>query len=228
MRAAGWLILLILLIGCSGTTMKDKGSAKSDTFFALGDSYTIGEAVANSERWPTVLANRLREQGINISEPLILAKTGWTTDELQNALDASKQTGLFPMVTLMIGVNDQYRRRKPEEFGPHFMKLLDRAISLAEGKPDHVLVISIPDYGYMPHKFGPQNISQTIDQFNEIIRKEASQRGSVFIDVTSLSRDAKTRPELRAADGLHFSAIMHQQWADLIYPHAAKILGPAN
>lgn len=227
MRAFGWLVFLSLLIGCSGTTMKDK-APKSNTFFALGDSYTIGEAVAESERWPTVLAKKLGQNGIKISAPVILAKTGWTTDELQGALDASKQTGPFPMVTLMIGVNDQYRKRKPEEFRPHFTKLLDRAIELAEGKAAHVLVISIPDYGYMPHKFGPQNIAQTIDQFNDVVRSEAVQRGCVFIDVTPLSREAKARPELRAADGLHFSAIMHSQWAELIYPHAAKILGQRN
>jgi lysophospholipase L1-like esterase len=227
MRTLGWLVFPMLLIGCSGTTMKDKGS-KSDTFFALGDSYTIGEAVAESERWPTVLAKKLRQNGIKISEPLILAKTGWTTDELQSALDASKQTGSFPMVTLMIGVNDQYRRCKPEEFRPHFTKLLDHAISLADAKADHVLVISIPDYGYTPHKFGPQNISETIDQFNDIVRKEANTRGCAFIDVTPLSREAKARPELRAADGLHFSALMHSQWVDVIYPHAAKILGQSN
>jgi lysophospholipase L1-like esterase len=189
-------------------------------FLALGDSYTIGESVEAAGRWPAQLVQRLRQRKVPIGDPEIIARTGWTTDELSLAIDAANPKGPYDLVTLLIGVNDQYRGGQAEDYRPRFRDLLRRAIGFAGGTPGRVVVVSIPDYGVMPFAAGrdPGAIASAIDRFNAVSREEAGRAGAHFVDVTPESRRASAHPELIAADHLHPSAAMYALWVDHIEP----------
>lgn len=195
-------------------------------YLALGDSYTIGESVAPDERWPNQLARLLRAQRINMAEPEMIAKTGWTTDELNAAIDAVNPQGSYALVTLLIGVNNQYRGRDPEQYRREFAALLQRALGFAGGDPLRVVVVSIPDWGVTPFATSRDRakIAAEIDLFNRINREESRKSGARYVDVTPISRAATYDPALVAADGLHPSGKMYEQWAALIMPHAQAAL----
>lgn len=195
-------------------------------FLALGDSYTIGEAVQEAERWPVRLAVMLRAQGVSIGDPSIIARTGWTTDELSTAIDASEMQGPYDLVTLLIGVNNQYRGRSTDEYRQQFRALLERAIGFASGRASHVIVLSIPDWGVTPFADGRdrKQIAVEIDAFNAISRVEATRVGARYVDVTPQSRRAADAPELIAGDGLHPSGAMYAEWAALTLPVAVEAL----
>ncbi len=196
-------------------------------FLALGDSYTIGESVSDDSRWPNQLVRVLRERGANLADPEIIAKTGWTTDELNAAIDAANPRGPYDLVTLLIGVNNQFRGRDEEEYRRQFIVLLQRAIGFACGDLKRVIVVSIPDWGVTPFASNRDRaaIARAIDQFNAINRDEAGRAGVRYVDITPISR---ARPDLVAADGLHPSAEMYQEWVRLIAPEAARILVPSH
>jgi lysophospholipase L1-like esterase len=193
---------------------------------SLGDSYTIGESVSSDDRWPVVLVSLLRARGTEISDPQIIARTGWTTRDLGAAIDDARPRGPFDLVTLLIGVNDQYRGRSPEEYRPQFRLVLSRAMTQAGKRPESVVVISIPDWGVTPHAQGRdrRKIAAEIDAFNAVNRDEALAAGTHYADITALSRLAATNRDLVAADGLHPSAAMYVQWAHAILPLAAQVL----
>jgi len=195
-------------------------------FLALGDSYTIGESVAAEERWPAQLAALLNAAGVEVSAPLIIAATGWTTDELAAGIDAADVRGPFDLVSLLIGVNNQYRGRDPEQYRAEFAGLLTRAIAFAGGEPSAVIVLSIPDWGVTPFANGRERaqIAAAIDAFNAINREAAEAAGARYVDVTPISRRAATDPALIAADGLHPSGAMYAEWARLALPLAREIL----
>lgn len=195
-------------------------------YLALGDSYTIGESVVEAERWPVQLVASLREQGIAIDDPIILARTGWTTDELDAAIDHAQPQGPFDLVTLLIGVNNQYRGRAAEEYREQFVALLKRAIGFAGDTADHVIVLSIPDWSMTPFAADRDQakIVREIDQFNAINREEANRLGVHYVDVTPISRQAEKDASLIASDGLHPSGSMYAEWAELARPCASKIL----
>lgn len=196
-------------------------------FLALGDSYTIGEGVLDSERWPVQLAARLREKGIAMEPPAIVARTGWTTDELMAGIDGAPPEGTFELVSLLIGVNNQYRGRDLEEYGGQFVALLERAVALARGEASRVLVLSIPDWGVTPFAAGHDAaaIAAAIDAFNAINREETERAGARYVDVTPISRAAAGDPALLADDGLHPSGRMYAAWAALALPAACEALG---
>ena len=187
-------------------------------FLALGDSYTIGQAVRISERWPVLFTKSLNEKGYPINPSEIIAKTGWTTDELISALKKIEVKNDFDLVTLLIGVNNQFRGRDSEEFRVQFIELLDMSIEYAQGKPANVIAISIPDWSVVPFAKdrNKRKISREISKFNTIIKEEALKRKVSFVDVTELSRKAKTDFTYIAGDDLHFSGSMHQLWVDEI------------
>lgn len=195
-------------------------------FLALGDSYTIGEGVRVAERWPVQLVGRLREGGIDVGNPQILARTGWTTDELAAAMDATAFAPSYALVTLMIGVNDHYRGRQPGEYRSGFRVLLQRAIALAGGA-DRVVVVSIPDWGVTPFARNearePALVAAQIDAFNAAAHAEAHALGAHWVDVTTISRASGTRDRL-VADGLHPSDAQYTQWVDAILPVARAAL----
>jgi lysophospholipase L1-like esterase len=198
-----------------------------NTFLALGDSYTIGEGVAPDERWPLQLVARLRAEGIGIGEPRIVATTGWTTDELSAAMETADFTPPYALVTLLIGVNNQYRGRGVDEYRAQFRDLLQRAIQLAGGIAAHVIVASIPDWGVTPFAAREGRdaaaVAREIDAFNAIASAEAAGAGAARIDVTSISRAPESREEL-VGDGLHPSGAQYARWVEAVLPVARVIL----
>lgn len=196
-------------------------------FLALGDSYTIGEGVPREGGWPAQLAALLREAGVAIDAPEILAATGWTTDELAAALNNARLAPPYGLVTLLIGVNNQYRGGGADDYREGFRTLLGRAIALAGGVAGRVVVVSIPDWGVTPFAQASGRdsgrIAREIDAFNERARQAALRAGAAFVDVTALSRAADAA-SLLVADGLHPAAAQYARWAQAILPCARRAL----
>ena len=195
-------------------------------FLALGDSYTIGEGVPEEGRWPVQLAARLREHGIDVEAPRIVATTGWTTDELSAAMDAAALHPRYGLVTLLIGVNNQYRGRSSTEYREQFLALLQRAAGLA-GDARRVVVVSIPDWGVTAFAEGRDRaaIARDIDAFNAIARDETLRMHARWVDVTPASREAAAHPGMLVGDGLHPSAAQYAIWTNAILPEAKVALG---
>lgn len=187
-------------------------------FLALGDSYTIGESVNESERWPVILASKLRGIGVDVGDPEIIAKTGWTTDELKVAIEKADIQRTYDLVSLSIGVNNQYRGRNPEEFRSEYAELLDLAISFAGNNPENVIVISIPHWGLTPFAKGRDRdkIEAEIEIYNKAKKEETIKKGVGFIDISEISRKAAKDKSYTAKDGLHYSGKMHGLWVDEI------------
>ena len=194
-------------------------------FLALGDSYTIGEGVAAEERWPAQLVARLRERGVEVAESTIIATTGWTTDELEAGIEAAAPEGTYDLVSLLIGVNNQYRGRPVEEYREQFAALLRRAIAFAGGEARRVVVVSIPDWSLSPFAAdrGATQIAREIDTFNAAAREIASAAGARWADVTPASRESADA-ERFAGDGLHPSGAQYRRWTEVILPEAAAAL----
>lgn len=187
------------------------------TYLALGDSYTIGEAVEQKLSFPYQLVSELATQNVFVTTPKIIAKTGWTTDELQSAIKVENVTQKFDIVTLLIGVNNQYRGNSRITYRKEFAALLQTAISYANGNKKHVFVVSIPDWGITP--FGKScgkdiaKISAEIDAFNAIAKEETLAMNVSYTDITPGSRNAAADLSLVATDGLHPSGKMYASWA---------------
>ena len=189
-------------------------------FLALGDSYTNGEGVAEEERWPNQLVTLLGHQDIHLTDVQIVAQTAWTADELADAIDQAKPRGPFDVVTLMVGVNDQYRSRPVASFAPEFEQLLARAVRLAGRRPSRVIAISIPDWGATPFAEGRDRarIAREIEAYNERARELAARASVIWVDVTTATRAMQFDPALVTADGLHPSGAMYARWAALLAP----------
>jgi lysophospholipase L1-like esterase len=199
-------------------------------FLALGDSYTIGEGVTDAERWPNHLARMLRARGFEIDDPHIIARTAWTTDELQDAIDAEKPRGPFDLVTLLIGVNDQYRSRPVKSFEPEFRALVKRAVGFAGGKPRRVIGVSIPDWGATPFAKGRDGalIAGEIGAYNDRAAELVKNAGGAWVDVTELSRAMLVDSTLVAVDGLHPTGAMYERWASAVLPAAEHALSASS
>ena len=197
-------------------------------FLALGDSYTIGESVDPAFRWPVLLADALRAEGVDIAVPEILAETGWTTDELDTAIDVANVKGPFDLVSLLIGVNDQYRKRTVDAYRPAFRSLLHRAVEFAGNDAGRVLVLSIPDWGVTPFATDDERpaeqIGAEIDAYNAVARDEAGAAGAAFVDITPLFRTRPLDVTLLADDGLHPSGRVYAAWAERALPVALGIV----
>jgi lysophospholipase L1-like esterase len=184
-------------------------------YLALGDSYTIGESVPLYKSFPYQVVHHLRKKEFNFNAPEIIAKTGWTTDELQDAINGSTLLSKYDFVTLLIGVNNQYRGRDAIEYKQQYEEILKKAIELANGKKDHVIIISIPDYSFTAHaqSMDTEKISREIEVFNSINKALSIQYKVQYVDVIAGSKDAKTNLSLIAADGLHPSEKQYAKWA---------------
>ncbi len=195
-------------------------------FLALGDSYTIGEGVAPADTWPAQLAARLRAEGYPLEDPVIIATTGWTTGELAEAIERLRPPGTFELVSLLIGVNNQYRGLSLDEYRAGFAGLLDQAIAFAGANPRRVLVISIPDWGATPFAEGRDRaaVAAAIDQFNLANAAAAHERGTHYVDVTAVSRRVASDPARMAGDGLHPSGQQYRLWTELMMPAAREAL----
>lgn len=209
------------------TTTIIPNSGSKITYLALGDSYTIGESVKQAESFPYQLQNLLKDKNLDVSTPKIIATTGWTTDELQSAIKAENLNQTFSFVTLLIGVNNQYRGYPISTYKKEFSELLQKAIAFANGDKTKVFVVSIPDWGATP--FGknsgknPQTIASEIDAFNAANQEITLAAGVSYTNITPASRNATTDPTLIASDGLHPSGKMYSEWANALLPKVSLI-----
>jgi lysophospholipase L1-like esterase len=194
-------------------------------YLALGDSYTIGESVPEGDRWPNQLAMLLQADGIQ-TEVMIIARTGWTTDELWEGIQAREIRPPYDLVSLLIGVNNQYRGYDLNEYREQFVFLLNQSIEYASGEPRRVIVLSIPDWGVTPYASGrdSKKIAAEIDEFNHVNQEETEKAGAHYVDVTPVSREAVSDEALIASDGLHPSGKMYSSWAEKVLPITREIL----
>lgn len=219
------LLALTLTLGCTASTT---APATGDlSFLALGDSYTIGESVAPEERWVSHLARLLRERGLDVADPRVVARTGWTTTELATAMDGEVFDPPYDLVTLLVGVNDQYRGGDAPEYRPRFRSLLDESIELAGGEPSRVVVLSIPDWGKTPFAEGRDRaeIRRQLDAFNAVAREETTSAGARWVDITPIADRVTAEPGLIASDGLHPSGEQYRLWAEAAVDAAEQALG---
>ena len=208
------LTLLILMSFSTQAQLRIKDKVK---FLALGDSYTIGESVSEKERWPVQLIDSLRKRGIDCEDPKIIATTGWRTDQLKEAIKSASLSNEYTLVSLLIGVNNQYQGKSPETYKPEFEELLKTAIELAGGNKLHVFVVSIPDYGFTPFgKAKKAAITKAIDVYNMVNRAITEKAGVTYITITDISRKSLEQPDLVAEDGLHPSGKMYTAWVQRI------------
>ena len=198
------------------------------SYLALGDSYTIGKSVARDESFPYQLATTLNLAGIKMSSPEIIATTGWTTDDLIKAIEEKKLQERYDLVTLLIGVNNQYRGYSAEVYRQEFKELLKTAIKYSGGNKSHVYVMSIPDWGVTPFAKKSnrdlKKISSQIDLFNAINKEETLREGIQYVDITPASRKADSDISLIAEDGLHPSGKMYGEWVENMSSEVLKAL----
>jgi lysophospholipase L1-like esterase len=214
------IILLIMMLSCSSTDNQNSitpdnmnNNTTNRTFLALGDSYTIGESVDEKDRWSMQLIDLLKTN-FNITKHDIVARTGWTTAELISAIEARKLTDQYDMVSLLIGVNNQYRGQSLDTYRVEFRQLLNTSIKFAKNDAKRVFVLSIPDWGKSPFAKGQdtQKIASEIDAFNNVAKAECKNANIVFTDITEITRK-NTDTSMFASDGLHYSGKMHRLWA---------------
>ena len=230
------IITGILLNSCHDTVTTDEkiietgnNMIENDSeikYLALGDSYTIGESVDPSLRWPVQLVDRLRKDSVNIADAEIIAQTGWTTDELMQGIESAETGNDYDLVSLLIGVNNQYRGRDIYNFREELGGLINVAIRKADSVAENVIVLSIPDWGVMPFASGRDRnkIAEEIDAFNNVVKEECNYAGIKFFDITEISRRAAYDQSLIAGDGLHPSGKMYGLWAEKIYSHVYELL----
>ncbi len=225
------LCFLILMIGCSSPTEALKQEAESInnpdnlSYLALGDSYTIGESVEENMRWPVQLTVALRSREIAINDPKLIAKTGWTTQNLLNAMEANLGNEKYDLVSVLIGVNNQYQNKSIEDYEIDLNTIFTEAIEFSKTGKEGVFVVSIPDYGATP--FGASNaeeIGREIAEFNTVLKKVADEFGLPFYNITPISKMAESDRSLVASDGLHPSGKMYSLWVDLFIDEVFNIL----
>jgi lysophospholipase L1-like esterase len=195
-------------------------------YLALGDSYTIGESVDIAQRYPVQITDSLGKRGYHTESPRIIAVTGWTTSDLKAGIKAANPQGPYDLVSLLIGVNNQYRGQDINIYRKEFGELLDQSILFAGNDTGRVIVLSIPDWGVTPFASGRdrEKIAREIDQYNAINKEITLSKGIVWIDVTGISRLAVNDPALIASDGLHPSGKMYTEWVKLALPEILKML----
>tara|TARA_R110000868_G_scaffold269316_2_gene528701 strand:+ start:1027 stop:1734 length:708 start_codon:yes stop_codon:yes gene_type:complete len=205
-------------------TPSNQTEGRSYSYLALGDSYTIGQSVCESCRFPEQLKKSLSNLNPANSYPLtIIAQTGWTTSNLLSAIDSQMPSSTYDLVTLLIGVNNQYQNRPFSLYEKEFPELVTKAIAFAKGDKAKVIVVSIPDYAYTP--FGQQTgnqgrISTEIDSYNTFAKKYCIDNGIEFTNITDITRDGLTDPNLVAQDGLHPSQLAYSKFVERILPKA--------
>jgi lysophospholipase L1-like esterase len=212
------VLLLTGFLPASGSMQQSlRGRELSDslrkTYLALGDSYTIGESVKPGDRFPAQAVARLKAKGILFNNPEYIAQTGWTTADLQDAIKKEKLKPKYDMVSLLMGVNDQYQGLDTAGYRERVTQLLQNAIRLTGGLANHVFVLSIPDYSVTPFGGGSKKIQEEIDAFNRINKQVAEKYEVNYIDITPISRKAVTDQSYTASDGLHPSARQYAEWA---------------
>ncbi len=238
------LILIFFGIALSSCSKEETVAPKSNTntndttgtvtthtgpyrIMTLGDSYTIGQSVSASDRYPAQLVSKLNSKGYTFNAPKIIAQTGWTTDDLAYFIEISGDSSKYDFVFLLIGVNDQYEGATFSNYKPKFTMLLKTALRYANNKPKNVFVISIPDYAYTPYGQGtsnPSNISSDIDLYNSVNKAVSDSCKVNYINITPISRMGINSPSLVASDGLHPSGQQYALWVDEILKKLTPML----
>jgi lysophospholipase L1-like esterase len=210
--AAIGMILLLIFIGA----MKHPRQKNTYSYLALGDSYTIGEKVKAEENFPNQTVAMLHEKGLDFKKPVIVAKTGWTTDELQEGIRKTNLERHYDFVTLLIGVNNQYRQQLVAGYHEQFEALLKKALRYTRHDPRRVIVLSIPDWGVTPFAEGrnSQEIAVAIDEYNATNKRISDKYHVHYINITPGTRKAANDKELIAEDGLHPSGKEYRVWAE--------------
>jgi lysophospholipase L1-like esterase len=231
------ILSLMVLLACQKDSFKMTKNTSSNlntkpkneiSYLAIGDSYTIGEAVPLEGGFPHQLTTILKDNGLDVGTPYIIAKTGWTTSELQEAIKKANLNEQFTVVTLLIGVNNQYRGESKEKYRKEFKELLQTALGFTNGNKAGVFVVSIPDWGLTPYGLESgrdiPTVSSDINAFNAINKEETLAQGGSYTDITPGSRLVVSDKELVASDGLHPSAKMYHEWAVQLAPALIKVL----
>jgi lysophospholipase L1-like esterase len=227
LRASVFILVLFCLFSCSKKSNSQlivtPPADSTKSFLALGDSYTIGQSVPSADRFPAQTAALLKQQGKSIAEPVYIAQTGWTTINLQNAIASQNPPASYDIVTVLIGVNDQYQRMDTGGYATRFNQILETAIRLARGMKSRVFVLSIPDYSVTPFVAAADKsrVRMEIDWFNAINKRITLNNGISYTDITPSTREAENNPTLIANDNLHPSGLEYKKWAEMI---ATKIL----
>lgn len=222
-------LFVILFMGCSSEDTKlIVDTKKSIQYLALGDSYTIGEGVCWNCNFPSQLKDSLLQTDFFSSVNLkIVAQTGWTTTNLKNAIEAENLNSSYDLVTILIGVNNQYQNRPFSLYETEFPELLQTAITLAKGDKNRVIVVSIPDYAFTP--FGqsssnPSTISNQLDNYNTFAKNHAESLGISFLNITDITREGLNNPNLVASDNLHPSQLAYRKFVERMFPIALEKL----
>ena len=232
------LLVFLTTISCSSEVKKQPITTKPDTneemeqdqdrlkYLALGDSYTIGQSVDIALRYPVQIADSLEKRGYLMEDPRIIAVTGWTTSDLKAGIKAANPQGPYDLVSLLIGVNNEYRGMDINIYRTEFGELIDQSIYFAGNDTGRVIVLSIPDWGVTPFASGrdKEKIAREIDQYNAINKEITLSKGIIWIDVTGISRLADKDATLIAGDGLHPSGKMYTEWVRLAVPEIVKML----
>ncbi len=232
------ILVFLSTLACNREVKEQENPANTDTsenmeqehnslkYLALGDSYTIGESVDSSLRYPVQIADSLEKLGYRVEAPEIIAVTGWTTSNLKAGIEAANPIGPYDLVSLLIGVNNQYRGMEINIYMTEFEELINQSISFAGNNTDRVIVLSIPDWGVTPFATGAdkEKIAREIDQYNAINHEIARSKGIAWIDVTGISRLAEEDNTLIASDGLHPSGMMYTEWVRMAIPEIVKMI----
>lgn len=222
------LLLFTLLVSCSANdTVQTSSSGKTIKYLALGDSYTIGQSVCETCRFPIQLQNELKNYltSKDVFVTNVIAQTGWTTTNLKSAIASQNLTNDYDLVTLLIGVNNQYQNRPFSLYEQEFPELVNIAIDKAKGIKANVIVVSIPDYAYTPFGNGNTTISTQIDAYNAFAENYCIQNNITFVNITDITRQGLAQPNLVASDGLHPSELAYSKFVERIFPKAKVVLG---
>lgn len=227
MKKIACLLLILLSISCSKDHMNNEPSPRNVRYLALGDSYTIGQNVCETCRFPEQLKDSIQKQ-LNPSDLIsvhVIAQTGWTTSNLKSAIAAQNPNTNFDLVTLLIGVNNQYQNQPFNTYEQEFPELVAIAIQKAQGKKENVIVVSIPDYAYTPFGNGNTTISTQIDMYNAFAQNYCATNNITYINITDITRMGLAQPNLVASDGLHPSELAYSKFVERILPEAIEKLG---
>lgn len=228
MKKIAFLILAILTISCSKDTLiTNETPPRNLRYLALGDSYTIGQSVCSTCRFPEQLKDSIKKR-LNSNDVIainLIAQTGWTTTNLKSAIASQNPSSNYDLVTLLIGVNNQYQNKPFSLYEQEFPELVAIAIEKAQGKKENVIVVSIPDYAYTPFGNGNTTISTQIDTYNAFAQNYCATNNITFVNITDITRLGLAQPNLVATDGLHPSELAYSKFVERILPEAKEKLG---